>query len=57
MLIRIILTAAQEITLSEMMKAETLPQRTRDRAQIVRMNAQGWNAPKIAEISSAMSIQ
>ena len=48
--IRIILTAAQEITLSEMREAENLPQRTRDRAHIVRMNAQGWNAPKIAEI-------
>ena len=38
--IRIILTAAQEITLSEMREAENLPQRTRDRAHIVRMNAQ-----------------
>ena len=32
--IRIILTAAQEITLSEMREAENLPQRTRDRAHI-----------------------
>ena len=45
-----LLTAAQEITLSEMREAENLPQRTRDRAHIVRMNTQGWNAPKIAEI-------
>jgi hypothetical protein len=46
--IRIILTAEQEIILSETREAENLPQRTRDRAHMVRMNAQGWNAPKIA---------
>ena len=37
--IKIILTAAQEITLSEMREAKNLPQRTRDRAHIVRMNS------------------
>ena len=48
--IRIVLTSAQEITLSEMRKAENFPQRTRDRAHMVRMNAQGWNVPEIAKI-------
>lgn len=48
--IRIILTPEQEITLSEMRESENSPQRTRDRAHMVRMNAQGWNVPKIAQI-------
>lgn len=48
--IRIILTPEQEITLSETRESENLPQRTRDRAHMIRMNAQGWNVPKIAQI-------
>lgn len=48
--IRIVLTSAQETTLSEMREAKNFPQRTRDRAHMVRMNAQGWNVPEIAKI-------
>jgi transposase len=48
--LRIILTPEQDCTLSEMRKAESLPQRTRDRAHMLRLNAQGWNVVKIAEI-------
>ena len=48
--IRIVLTSAQETTLSEMREAKNCPQRTRDRAHMVRMNAQGWNVPEIAKI-------
>lgn len=48
--IRIILTDAEDQTLSELRVAQTVPQRTRDRAHMVRLNAQGWNVPAIAEI-------
>ena len=41
---------AEEQTLSELRLATTVPQRTRDRAHMVRLNAQGWNAPAIAKI-------
>jgi len=37
-------------TLSELRLAAHEPQRTRDRAHMVRLNAQGWNAPAIAEM-------
>ena len=48
--LRIILTPEEERTLSELRLAEHLPQRTRDRAHMLRLNAQGWNVPAIAEI-------
>ena len=38
------------IMLSELRVAQTVPQRTRDRAHMLRLNAQGWNVPAIAEI-------
>ena len=45
-----VLTAEEDHTLSELRLAPTVPQRTRDRAHMVRLNAQGWNVPAIAEI-------
>lgn len=34
----------------ELRVAKTVSQRTRDRAHMLRLNAQGWTAPAIAEI-------
>jgi transposase len=48
--LRITLTPEEDETLSELRQAQGVPQRTRDRAHILRLNAQGWNAPAIAEI-------
>jgi transposase len=48
--IQVILTAEEDRTLSELRVATTVPQRTRDRAHMVRLNAQGWTVPAIAEI-------
>jgi transposase len=48
--LRIILTPEEETTLRELRLAQTVPQRTRDRAHILRLNAQGWNTPVIAEM-------
>ena len=48
--IRIVLTESEDRTLSELRVATCVPQRTRDRAHMLRLNAQGWNTPAIAEI-------
>lgn len=48
--LRIILNSEEDRTLSELRLAEHLPQRTRDRAHMLRLNAQGWNVPAIAKI-------
>ena len=48
--IRIVLTKEEDRTLLELRIANKVPQRTRDRAHMLRLNAQGWNAPAIAEI-------
>lgn len=48
--LRIGLTLEEDRTLSELRVAKTVSQRTRDRAHMLRLNAQGWNAPAIAEI-------
>lgn len=48
--LRIILTPEEDYTLSELRQAPSVPKRTRDRAHILRLNAQGWNAPAIANI-------
>lgn len=48
--IRIALSEEEERILSDLRVAQTVPQRTRDRAHMVRLNAQGWNVPAIAEI-------
>jgi transposase len=46
--LRIILTPEEDRTLTELRLAQTVPQRTRDRAHILRLNAQGWNTPAIS---------
>jgi transposase len=46
--LRIILTPEEDQTLRELRLAQTVPQRTRDRAHILRLNAQGWNTPAIS---------
>ena len=48
--LRIILTPEEDLTLTELRLAQTVPQRTRDRAHILRLNAQGWNTPAISEM-------
>lgn len=48
--LRITLTDEEDRTLSELRLAATVPQRTRDRAHMLRLNAQGWTVPAIAEI-------
>ncbi len=47
---QITLTAEEDRTLSELRVAQSVPQRTRDRAHMLRLNAQGWTVPAIAEI-------
>lgn len=48
--LRIILTPEEDRTLTELRLAQSLPQRTRDRAHMLRLNAQGWNVPAIAKM-------
>jgi len=43
--IRLILSEEEDSMLSELRVAQTVPQRTRDRAHMIRLNAQGWNVP------------
>jgi hypothetical protein len=46
--LRIFLTAEQERTLFELRTATTVSQRVKDRAALLRLNAQGWYVEKIA---------
>lgn len=48
--LRIKLNKSEEDTLSELRKASSVPYRTRDRAQMLKLNAQGKNVPEIAQI-------
>jgi transposase len=48
--LRVILTPEEDNTLIELRVAQVVPQRTRDRAHMLRLNAQGWNVPAIAEM-------
>lgn len=48
--LRIFLTSEEDRTLTDLRLAHNVPQRTRDRAHILRLNAQGWNVPEIAEM-------
>ena len=47
---RIVLTESEDRTLLELRVATSVPQLPRDRAHMLRLNAQGWNTPAIAEI-------
>jgi len=56
--LRIILTSEEDRTLTELRVAQNLPQRTRDRAHMLRLNAQGWNnVPAIAEMFETILIR
>lgn len=48
MRLRVFLTAEQDRTLFEIRTATTVSQRVKDRATVVRLNAQGWYVEKIA---------
>lgn len=48
--LRIILTEDEDRTLHELRVAQTVPYRTRDRAHMLLLNAQGLNVPSIAVI-------
>jgi transposase len=48
--LRIVLSEAEDNMLRELRVATTAPQRTRDRAHMLRLNAQGWNVPAIAKM-------
>lgn len=48
--IQIKLTAEEDRTLSELRVAQAVPQRTRERAHMLWLNAQGWTVPAIAAI-------
>lgn len=46
--LRIFLTSEEDRTLFELGKAKTVSQRVKDRAQVIRLNHQGWYVEKIA---------
>lgn len=46
--LRVFLTAEEERTLFELRRATTVPQRVKDRAEVVRLNCRGWYVEKIA---------
>ncbi len=48
--IQIMLNPEEDRTLTELRVAQAVPQRTRDRAHVLRLNAQGWTVAAIAEI-------
>ena len=45
-----VLTEQEDRTLLELRLAQTVPQRTRDRAPMIRLNAQHWSVSQIAKI-------
>lgn len=47
--LRICLKPEEDRTLFELRTATTVPQRVKDRAEVVRLNAQGWYVEKIAD--------
>ena len=48
--LRVILTVEESEMLRDLRLATTVPQRTRDRAHLLRLNAQGWNTPELADM-------
>ena len=47
--LRIILSETEDLTLQELSVANNVPRRTKLRAITLRLNANGWNVPRIAE--------
>ena len=48
--LRVKLSRLEQETLGELHKANSVPYRTRNRAQMLKLNAQGRNVPEIAQI-------
>ena len=48
--LRIELNPQEEETLAQLRQSDSVPYRTRDRAHMLRLNAQGQNVPEIAQI-------
>ncbi len=46
--LRVFLTPEQDKTLFELRKESNIPQRTKDRASVLRLSSQGWKIKKIA---------
>ena len=46
--LRVFLNTEEERTLWELRRGKNIPQRTKDRAQAVRLSAQGWRVEKIS---------
>lgn len=46
--LRVLLKQEEDRTLFELRAATTVPQKVKDRAQVIRLNAQGWYVEKIA---------
>ena len=47
--LQVTLSAEEDRTLFELRRAETIPQRTKDRATALRLNHRGWTTEQIAE--------
>lgn len=50
--LRVFLTPEQDRTLFELRTATTVPQRTKDRAEVLRLSHRGWKVDKIAQYFS-----
>ena len=48
--LRVILSPEDDAMLSELRVATTVPQLTRDRAHMLRLNAHGWKVPAISQM-------
>lgn len=48
--LRVTLTSEEKSTLRELRMASNMPYRVRDRAHMLLLNAEGWNAPAIGSI-------
>jgi DNA-binding CsgD family transcriptional regulator len=48
--LRVKLSRLEEETLTQLHRANSVPYRTRNRAQMLKLNAQGINVPEIAQI-------
>jgi DNA-binding NarL/FixJ family response regulator len=46
--LRVFLTHEQDRILFELRKVDGVPQRTKDRAEVMRLSSQGWKVKKIA---------
>ena len=46
--LRVFLTIVEERTLFELSKGQGVPQRTKDRASVIRLSSMGWKVEKIA---------